>query len=185
MKISVKQMTLVALFAALTAVSSQIAVPVPFSPVPFTMQVVAVCLAGGILGRKLGSLSIIIYLLLGAIGLPVFAHFSSGLHILVGPTGGFLLSFPLAAYVIGSITEKKITYLRTTIAMLLALILIYGIGLIQFKYVTSMTWEQSFLLAVANYIIPDLIKIVLTSAIVMKVSHVLERNNLKVSMKNS
>ncbi|MBM7615430.1 biotin transporter BioY [Alkaliphilus hydrothermalis] len=179
MKLSTRNMTLVALFAAITAVCSQIAIPLPFSPVPFTLQVVAVCLAGGILGSKLGGLALIVYILMGAAGMPVFAQFKGGLQVLVGPTGGFLFSFPIAAFLIGFVMERKNSLVTSIASMMFALILIYGLGFVQFKFVTAMGWEKSFYLVVAPYVVPDIIKIILTSAVVLSVNRSLERNNLK------
>ena len=94
-------MARVALMAALTAVGAQISIPLPFTPVPFTLQVPMVVLSGLLLGVRYGALSQVVYLLLGAIGLPVFAKFSAGLGIILGPTGGYLVSYPFAAAVAG------------------------------------------------------------------------------------
>ena len=95
-----KDLTTIALMAALTAIMAQIAIPMP-SGVPMTLQTLAVTLAGVILGAKGGALSMLVYLLLGAVGVPVFSEFCGGLGILVGPTGGFLISFPLMAFIVG------------------------------------------------------------------------------------
>ncbi len=92
-------MTRTALMAAVTAVAAQIAVPI--FPVPFTLQVLAVVLSGLLLGPRYGALAQAIYLLVGAIGVPVFAEFRGGLGVLLGPTGGYLLSYPLAAAIAG------------------------------------------------------------------------------------
>src|SRR5215208_6670677 len=94
-------MTRTALMAAVTAVAAQIAIPLPFSPVPFTLQVLAVILSGLLLGPRYGALAQVVYVLLGAVGLPVFAQFSGGLGVVLGPTGGYLLSYPVAAAVAG------------------------------------------------------------------------------------
>lgn len=85
--------------AAVTAVAAQISIPTP--PVPFTLQVLAVLLSGLLLGARYGALAQAVYVLVGAIGVPVFAQFSGGLGVLLGPTGGYLLSYPLAAAVAG------------------------------------------------------------------------------------
>ena len=92
-------MTRVALMAAVTAVAAQIAVPIP--PVPFTLQVLAVILSGLLLGPRYGALAQAIYVLVGAVGVPVFAEFSGGLGVILGPTGGYLVSYPIAAAVAG------------------------------------------------------------------------------------
>ncbi len=94
-------MTRVALMAAVTAIAAQIAIPLPFSPVPFTLQVLAVILSGLLLGPRYGALAQAIYVLVGAIGVPVFAQFHGGLGVILGPTGGYLLSYPIAAAVAG------------------------------------------------------------------------------------
>jgi len=184
-KLSTRNMTLVALFAAITAVCAQIAIPVPFSPVPFTLHMVAVLLAGGILGSRLGGLSIVVYLLMGAAGMPVFAGFKGGLEVLVGPTGGFLFAFPIAALIIGFVMERKKSFIVYIASMVVALIIVYSLGLVQFKFVTAMSWEKSFLLAVAPYVIPDVIKMILTYVVVQNVNRSLERNNLKPQLRKN
>ncbi len=99
---STRDLTLTALFAALTAVCAQVSVPVPFfSSVPFTLQVFAVLASGAVLGARRGFLSQVVYLLLGAAGAPVFARFHGGAQVLVGPTAGYLWAFPIAAYLAG------------------------------------------------------------------------------------
>ena len=79
----------------------------PFSPVPFTLQVPAVVLSGLLLGPRYGALAQAIYLLVGAVGVPVFAEFKGGLGVLLGPTGGYLLSYPIAAAVAGLATTPR------------------------------------------------------------------------------
>ncbi len=100
-KLSTKEICGIAIMTAITAVLAQISIPMPLG-VPMTMQTFAVTLAGVILGAKNGAISMVVYLLLGAAGVPVFAGFSGGFQDLVGPTGGFLLSFPLMAFLIGT-----------------------------------------------------------------------------------
>src|ERR687896_600513 len=97
--LSVAMMTRVALMAAVTAVAAQITVPI--EPVPFTFQVLAVILSGLLLGPRYGALAQAIYVLVGAVGAPVFAEFSGGLGRVLGPTGGYLISYPIAAAVAG------------------------------------------------------------------------------------
>ncbi|MCX7797452.1 MAG: biotin transporter BioY [Melioribacter sp.] len=104
-KINSYPLILVFLFAFFTFVGAQISIPV--QPVPFTLQTMIVLLSGAFLGSRYGFLSQFLYVLLGALGLPVFAGFSFGLIKLFGPTGGYLLSFPFAAFVVGLIIERK------------------------------------------------------------------------------
>lgn len=100
-------MIFAALFAALTAAVAWFKIPLPFTPVPITLQTLAVLLSGAMLGSYYGALSMMIYIGVGAIGLPVFAGGSSGIGVLLGPTGGYLLSYPVASFVIGKMLEKK------------------------------------------------------------------------------
>ncbi len=102
-----KGMVFAALFAALTGAIAWFKVPLPFTPVPITLQTLMVLLSGAMLGPIYGALAMIVYLVLGAIGLPVFAGGSSGVGALLGPTGGYLFSYPVAAFTIGYMLQKK------------------------------------------------------------------------------
>jgi biotin transport system substrate-specific component len=91
----------IALMTGLTAAGAQVAIPLPFTPVPLTLQVLMVVLSGFLLGVRRGASAQLSYLILGAVGAPVFAGFSGGLSHMLGPTGGYLFSYPLAAAVAG------------------------------------------------------------------------------------
>ena len=95
-----RDITYVGLFTAVIAVMAQISIPMPLG-VPMTMQTFAITLAAVVLGSKLSAYASLIYVLLGAVGVPVFANLSAGFDKIVGPTGGFLISFPLMAFIIG------------------------------------------------------------------------------------
>jgi biotin transport system substrate-specific component len=117
-------------FALLTAIAAQITIPL--KPVPFTLQAMLVLLSGAYLGARNGAISQVVYLAIGAAGLPVFAHIpEAGLGIarFIGPTGGYLLAFPAAAFVTGYLIEKNKDYLMTVTAMFLGYftILISGV----------------------------------------------------------
>ena len=99
-KFSIQEICYVGLFTAVIAVMAQISIPMPMG-VPMTMQTFAITLAAVVLGAKLSTISCVVYLLLGAVGVPVLANFSGGFDKFVGPTGGFLISFPLMAFIIG------------------------------------------------------------------------------------
>lgn len=123
-----RHIALVALFAALTAVCAQIALPLPF--VPITLQTFAVILSGLLIGPGPGALSQLVYLLLGAAGLPVFAGFQGGAAALVGPHGGYLWGFVVAAFVAGSVGRDSTAGLgRLTAAALSAALVVYAVGL--------------------------------------------------------
>jgi biotin transport system substrate-specific component len=116
-------------FSILTAISAQISIPV--KPVPFTLQTMIVLLAGAFLGAKNGAYSQLLYLFIGAIGLPVFAQTADGtmgFARLVGPTGGYLLAFPIAAYIVGYLTEKSQKYSSVVISMFVAELVVILVG---------------------------------------------------------
>lgn len=127
-------------FTLLTAISAQVTIPV--KPVPFTLQTMAVLLSGAFLGARNGAYSQLIYLSLGVIGLPVFAAIPGeaiGFARLFGPTGGYLLAFPVAAFVTGYLIEKNKSYLVVISALLLAniIILISGTLFLYLFYVKN------------------------------------------------
>lgn len=105
MKINTKSLVICAMFAALTCAVAPISIPLP-GGVPITLQQVSVMLAGLLLGAKLGALSQLVYVLLGAFGLPVFAGFHGGMGSILGPSGGFLVGYPFLAAVCGLIYWK-------------------------------------------------------------------------------
>lgn len=114
------------------ALAAQVAVWLPFSPVPVTAQTFAVLMVALLLGSKRGCLSILAYLIEGAAGMPVFASGRSGIVTLIGPTGGYLLGFLVAAYVVGRLAEKgwDRRFSTTILAMAAGNIFIYGLGLL-------------------------------------------------------
>lgn len=162
-----KDLIICSLFAAITCVLAQISIPFP-GGVPLTMQTLAVSLTGIILGSKRGFIAQGIYVLLGAIGMPVFASFSGGLQIIVGPTGGFILSFPIMAYIIGYICERNNNKGIVLLAMILGSIVNYFIGSLQFAFITKSTMMQAFIACVAPFIITGLVKSVLAAIIGIK-----------------
>ena len=99
--IHTRELTAAALFCALTAICSQISLPLPFTPVPINLAAFAVLAAAGLLGCRGAVLSVAAYLLLGAAGVPVFAGFRGGLSVLAGPTGGYLAGYLAAAWITG------------------------------------------------------------------------------------
>ena len=120
---------------ALTSAAAQISVPLPFTQVPFTFQPMVVLLGGLVLGSRLGLASQALYLLAGIAGLPVFAASATlppGALRLLGPTGGYLMSYPIAAFVTGCLAERGFDrrYLTSVVAMLAGLVVVYACGAI-------------------------------------------------------
>ncbi len=114
-KVTTNRLFWIITFSFLTVAGAQIAIPV--QPVPFTLQTMMVVLAGAFLGSKNGAYSQLLYLFLGSMGLPVFANGAAGIAYLFGPTGGYLLAFPIGAYLTGYIIEKNKNYIVVTLAM--------------------------------------------------------------------
>ena len=171
MVLKTKGMILCALFAALTGVGGLIAIPLPFTPVPITLQTFFTFLSGAILGKYLGALSQLIYILLGVVGLPVFAKGSSGIGAILGPTGGYLLGFIPAAFLIGWILERreKAPFGLVFLAMVVGLLGIYIPGVGWLMWVTRLSLVKSLLLGALPFLPGDAVKIVVGALIVKKV----------------
>lgn len=118
-------------FTGLTSLAAQVVIP--HQPVPFTLQTFAVLLAGAMLGRGEGALSQILYLACGSLGLPVFAQWGSGMSQLIGPTGGYLIAFPIAAFVVGWFNASG-NYLRLLFSMAVGLFIIFSLGTLQLYF---------------------------------------------------
>jgi biotin transport system substrate-specific component len=157
---------------ALTALAAQISVPLPFTPVPFTFQPMVVLLGGAMLGARLGMTSQILYLLLGIAGLPVFAAspiLPQGAARLIGPTAGFLLSYPFAAYVTGWLAQHHFDrrYLTSITAMLVGLSIVFVGGALRLAYgpPVGLGLAGALQTAVIPFIPADLVKICLAAAV--------------------
>ncbi len=147
-----------AAFAALLAVASYVSFALPLTDVPFTLQVLVVVLAGLVLGPGLGALSILVYLLLGAVGVPVFAAGSAGLGVIMGPLGGYLLSWPVAAAIAG--LGRGRAPLARLLPALLALCVIYAGGITGLHFGQGMGWRAAFLAGAVPFLPFDAIKVV-------------------------
>lgn len=167
-KLKTRDMAYIALFAVLMAICSWISVP---AAVPFTLQTFGVFLAVGVLGGKRGTLAVVLYLLMGAVGLPVFAGFSGGVGVLLGSTGGYIVGFVFLALVMWAMerwAESK-TW-RVVLSMVLGLIVCYAFGTAWFMLVYARTTGPVGLLTalgwcVLPYIPVDAVKMALALAI--------------------
>ena len=169
MKINTKKRILDALLAALTAVFSQIAVPLPFTPVPVNLATLSVLLAGGILGAKGGAVSQTVYVLIGAVGVPVFSNFTGGFAKLAGPTGGYIAGYIAAAWLVGFLTSKRKKNLPNLIlSMAAGILLCYMLGTAWFMILTKNTLLQSLTLCVIPFLIGDALKIAAAGFFVWK-----------------
>lgn len=157
-----KNVFLAILFAIITALAAKVEIPV--SPVPFTLQTMAVIMSGVILGSRLGFLSQIMYLGMGLAGLPVFAHtadFSFGFGVLLSPTGGYLLAFPLAAFAAGSIAGKDRSLLRLALSFFAGEATILSMGTLYLNAFFFHDLAKSFQFGFAPFLIWTIAKIIL------------------------
>jgi biotin transport system substrate-specific component len=179
-RLATAQLTLSAFFVALIAVLAQIALPLPFSPVPFTGQVIGVLLTGILLPKRAALLTILAYLLLGAAGLPVFSLARGGLYMLTGPSGGYLLGFIPGVLVLTLLLGKKTqpSLLQLATAMLPALGLIYLAGSLQLGLLMHFSIRQTLLVGVAPFILFDLAKIVITALLSRQIKKSLHAGRL-------
>lgn len=160
----VHSLVYIALFAALLTICAWITIPVT---IPFTMQTLAVFLAPLVLGGKRGSLAVAVYLLLGAVGVPVFSGFHSGLGALVGNTGGYLVGFLISAMLMWALERFwQRGYAALALAMAVSLLACYAFGTAWFVMIsvrngTAMTVGTALSLCVVPFIIPDAAKMLL------------------------
>jgi biotin transport system substrate-specific component len=158
--------------ALAVALAAQAAVPVPFTPVPMTLQPLAVLVVGGLLGAAGGVAALVTYLVLGLLGLPVFAGGSSGVLHLLGPTGGYLLAFPVAAGVVGALAGRGAGVLRVLLACALGMVLIHAGGVAQLALIggnPGLAFHAGFV----PFLTGDLLKVGLAAAVVLGLRPVL------------
>lgn len=165
---SLRGMVYASLFGALTAVGAYIIIPLP--PVPITLQTLFLGLAGTLLGGRLGALSQVVYLLLGIIGLPVFAGGKAGIGVLFGPTGGYLIGFVVAAFVVGKLAalKERPGFAWLCLSLVAGTAVVYALGVFQLSLVARLAPLKALAVGVLPFLPGDGIKIVLTAWIAIK-----------------
>ena len=160
-----RSVSLVFAFSLLTALAAQIVIPI--GPVPITGQTFAVLLTGALLGSRLGAMSMIVYLIEGAAGLPFFYGAHGGLAHLLGPTGGYLVAFPAAAFITGAFAENgwDKRFLTAVAAMLIGSLVILLSGWAWFAVVMHTQPLAAFQVSVMPHLAGDVIKILLAAAV--------------------
>ena len=165
-KLTTYQLTLTAVMAAVICVLGPISIAIPVSPVPISLGSMAVYLAVTVLGMKLGTLSCLIYLLLGLVGLPVFAGGSAGAAKLFGPTGGYLIGYLFLALIagafVGRFAENKWKNIAfAALGMILGTIVLYALGTAWLAYSAGMDFQAALWAGVIPFIPGDLVKMVI------------------------
>jgi len=187
------RMAEIALMSAVLCVVSPFTIPVPMSPVPLSLSLFAVYLAAVLLGAKRGTICVLIYVLLGMVGLPVFSGFSGGIGVLLGPTGGYIIGYIPCALLTGVLAERKrlvkteaeqqkrvqrwrkITW--NTVAMVLGTLICYACGTAWFLVIMGGTYTlmQALVICVVPYLIFDITKIFAAAAMVLPMQRILRR----------
>lgn len=165
-KLTTYQLTLTAVMAAVICVLGPISMAIPVSPVPISLASMAVYLAVTVLGMKLGTLSCLIYLLLGLVGLPVFSGGSAGAAKLFGPTGGYLVGYLFLALIagafVGRYTENKWKSIAfAALGMVLGTMVVYALGTAWLAYSAGMDFQAALWAGVIPFIPGDLVKMVI------------------------
>lgn len=177
--IKTKDMTMASLFAAITFIMGFVKIPLPFSPVPITGQTFAVMLAGGLLNPVAAFLSLFVFDLLGAVGVPVFSGLTGGINVIVGPTGGYILSWPFAALFISlTLRNRKVNFFNVLLAYILfGIILVYIAGITQLSFVAGISLKKAFMVGALPFIPGDIIKAIVASYLTLKLKPIMEIYN--------
>lgn len=179
-----RMMIITALFAAIIGILAQVTIPLPL--VPITGQTLAIGLAATILGSRYGTISVLLYILLGAVGIPVFAGFSAGVSVIVGPTGGFIVGFIPATFLIGWYLEKtSFNFSNAMIANTIGMLITLSFGTAWLKVAAELSWAAAFAGGFAPFIVVGLIKAALASWIGVIVRNRLSNANILFTAKKS
>lgn len=153
-----------AMFTAIIIICAQIMIP--FGQVPFTLQTLGVFVSAALLGWKRGTLSVLVYIFAGLVGLPVFTGFNGGAGVLFGPTGGYIIGFVFTALIVGIMTErlgKKLWVL--VVSMVLGMAVCYAFGTVWFMIITGTGFAAALMLCVVPYLIADALKIAIAAVL--------------------
>jgi biotin transport system substrate-specific component len=166
-------------FSVLTAIGALVFLPL--YPVPVTLQTLFTYLSGAVLGPWLGAFSQVIYILLGGIGLPVFAGGKAGFGTLLGPTGGYLYGFIVASFAIGKVCDlqKQPTALRIACSFVLGTGIIYTFGILQLSQWMNGDLQHALVAGVLPFIVGDAIKVVIATAVATRLRHILPQDRIR------
>ncbi|MCL2112114.1 MAG: biotin transporter BioY [Clostridiales bacterium] len=173
----------IGIFAAIIAILAQISIPMPLG-VPITLQTFAILFAAIVLGAKKGTIATLVYVAVGAVGLPVFANFMGGMGVILGMTGGFLLSFPIMALLAGLGNEKSDNSDKKSAILWLIVGLVVGVainflcGMLWFSMVTGSSISVSFVAAVLPFIPTSIVQIGIAAAFGRHVRKTLVKNKI-------
>ncbi len=177
-RFSVRDLSYISLFATLISVSGYISIPLPFSTVPVTAQTLAVMLAGSLLPVGHTAASIVVFLLMGAIGLPVFSGGTAGLGIIVGKTGGYLIGFLAGAVLISILKGKRPSFMRLlTVNAIGGILVVYIFGVMWLNYVTGIGISKAVIFGALPFIPGDIVKIIIAALLTLRLGKHIKVNN--------
>jgi len=163
MKSNTHMYVITAFAAAIIAVLAQVSIPLPMG-VPITGQTLAVGLVVTILGTRYGTMAVLVYILLGAVGMPVFSNMSGGLAVLIGATGGYIIGFLAQAFIQGIYMDKfGYNYVQAIISNLIGMVITLAFGTTWLKIAMNITWEAAFMGGGAPFIILGILKAILAA----------------------
>lgn len=166
-----KRIILVALFAALICVATIIIPPIPIFSIPVTLQTLMIMITGILLKPRDAFLAVLLYLIIGVIGIPVFSGFSSGLSAILGPTGGFLLAFPFASLLISYFKGNKSFWRLLLVNFVFASIMVFLIGAISIAIVSEINYFNA-LKTILIFIPIDFVKSIIATLVGRKLKHI-------------
>lgn len=177
----IKYMTLTGLMSAIICIMAPFSIILPISPVPISLGTLAIYFVIIVLGRKQGFLSILLYILLGLVGLPVFTGFTGGIGKLLGPTGGYIIGYLFMALVCGFFTDKwHGRFFPNFVGMLFGTAVCYGFGTLWLAYQSNLSISAAFTAAVLPFLPADLCKVLIAWFVGCKVRKHLTRSGLVV-----
>lgn len=176
-----KMLSRAAIFIALMMIGAQISIPLP-SLVPISLQTLAIYMCALMCEKKHALLITLVYVFMGAVGLPVFAGFTGGASHVFGPAGGFIFGFPVMAFIISAIAYQSEDVKVWSVAMLIGSAILYVIGTLYFMYVTKSALMAALASCVLPFIPGDLIKIAVSCIIVKRVKKfVVQKKNIAIN----
>ena len=176
-QMSVRDLCFIGIFTAIIMTVGQLSIPMPYG-VPMTLQTLIIPIAGIVLGAKKGTLATIVYILIGTVGLPVFSGFKGGLGVTFGPTGGFILSFPIIALLAGlGARNNKLTLAAGLVA---GASVNYICGMLMYSFVMSCSLQVAYTACVLPFIPVTVVKMILSGVLGISIKNILIKNKLLV-----
>lgn len=180
-KINIKTITAIAVMCALTCIVSPFSIPIPISPVPIALTPLVIFLSVYLLGWKKGTLSCIIYILIGLIGLPIFSGFTGGAAKLIGPTGGYIIGYIPMAIAAGIIIQKyNSNRIICFLGMLLGIAICYLFGTAWLAVQAHMDFYAALLAGVIPYIPGDIVKIIIVLLVAPPIKNALSKSDIQL-----